>query len=360
MLILVFTVRHIGLSEEYCHSVRESNYYNPNGSFIGIEDIPKQDLEILQQNPELFYWDKCLYKVYPFTNGGDIPCQCRVFVIDWTDLHTTAEQRSLYFNLTQNDILTGMLQHWTMLEKFRTNNPEHSFGTFSFKFTSSMFKSVHMRAFEWTFAAIDSFEIGISSWKLLEYLKFEESHGLNGNGVFFLPSDFGQLQEMKYLSFIISGMKEIPSSICNLTQLSVLEIEWELYIESVPHCFGELKNLRLLSLDGSLTLMNIPFSIFSLPNLNTLSLFRGFISYESLLYYNLPIDIDINDIEMVNAWINENFDPNPYTKYWLSLNPICSENISSYRLSNFVNNTCDYLCSSSYHLYADFCPPRCI
>merc|ERR1712129_297615 len=139
--------------------VAEQTFIDENGALIAVSDNQRA---LLSSNPELFFWNECLFKVYPFT-VGNVPCQCRVAVIDWDQLNTTASQRSDHFNLTQIDVISSMLTRWTMLEKFRTRKAESSFADDLFNFTESMFKSVHMKAFEFGFIAVDQFDADISA-----------------------------------------------------------------------------------------------------------------------------------------------------------------------------------------------------
>ena len=69
----------------------------------------------------------------------------------------------------------------------------------------------------------------------------------------------------------------------------------------------------------------------------------------------------MNDTDRVNEWIDNNFNywHSDRTEYWLSLNPICDENLDilPLKLQYFVNNTCEYLCDNG-HIYDSFCIPR--
>eukprot|EP01083_Nonionella_stella_P172726 593693_1 len=267
---------------------------------------------------------------------------------DWSELQSSADQRKSMFNLTQNKILSGMLEHYAMLEKFFTKDVEAGFHELRFIFTQSMFKSIHMKAFEWNSAGIGSFESGISSWKELEYLKFEQTAG----GLAVLPSDFGGLSEMKYLAFISSGISSFPLSVCDLHQLQVLQLEWETHVREVPHCVDQLTDLKVVIIDGLIVLDAVPLSIFHLPNLVVLSLFRAQITYDSLLEYNAPSEyIDSNDTTSIEEWMNDNFAYNSETDYYLSLAPICKHNITTLPviLADFItteNVVCDYLCDA--------------
>eukprot|EP01083_Nonionella_stella_P153058 491287_1 len=163
--VLSYVMRHLNQAQRYCASVQETNYYEDGQLQTNRTVLNREQRALLQSNPELFFFDKCLYKVYPFVDNHHHPCQCRVFVIDWHDTVSTAEERHSYFNLTQPVILTHMLQHWVQLEKFRTNKKEQTLSRDGMKLTKSMFVAKHMKAFEWTFADISCIERGISEWK---------------------------------------------------------------------------------------------------------------------------------------------------------------------------------------------------
>ena len=90
----------------------------------------------------------------------------------------------------------------------------------------------------------------------MEYFKLEETQSSGADKTSFLPEDFGGLEQMKFLSFIDNGLQQIPVSICNLTSLLAIEIEWESYIESIPHCFEKLTNL--MEYHNFLLTKNIP------------------------------------------------------------------------------------------------------
>ena len=358
IFVLVFTVQHIGNAEDFCHSVQESNYFQFSENFTSTNQnvTSTEELETLQSNPELFYWDKCLYKVYPFTHGNHVSCQCRAMVIDWSDLSFNATERKKYFNLTQEKVLKAMLEHWHMLEKFKTTKLNTSYGDFRFYFRQSMYKSKYMKAFEWKSAPIDGFDDGIGQWKLLEYIKFEETlHEAK-----YLPTDFGGFAELKFLSFIENGFIELPTSICNLTSLAVLQIEFEAVLQSMPHCLGQLDNLEAVYIDGCFLLRDIPISVFNLDNVIILSIFHASITYQSVLDYNLPIDIDTNDTEAVNEWMEDNFNYHSLnqTDYYLASNPICAEDATDFpsNLQYFLLDTCEFMCDENRE--SQFCIPR--
>eukprot|EP01084_Bolivina_argentea_P029527 54833_1 len=226
-----------------------------------------------------------------------------------------------------------------MLEKFKTigNGDEYHFGV------TLKSLALHMKAFEWKNIKIDRIDNNISSWKRLEYLKFEQCSFVHN-----IPNAFAKLKEMKYLSFRENGLNSFPESICNLTQLKVLELYAETQIISIPHCVSNLRELNQLVIDVCFNLKYIPLSIFSLPKLIVLTLFKDSITYQSLLEYNLPSNSMNWSTLRVSEWVNDNFNPHNYnqTEYWMSSNPICDEKTAQLpsKLQHFLNNTCDYFC----------------
>eukprot|EP01083_Nonionella_stella_P081792 225519_1 len=351
LFVFMFVRYYLNDAVSYCMSVTEDLYFQ-NNTFSN-HSLSVHEIQILAHNPELFYWDKCVYKTYPFVSNDLYKCQCRVLVMDWTDVGSTADQRKLYFNLTQNTIFTGMLEHWTALEKFSTTGSEQAYFV-DHTLSASMFKAVHMKAFEWKHAQITLVEDGISSWNKLEYLRFEETNQME------LPSDFHKLKELKYLS-----LQVFDEQICALRQLQVLQIQWA-SMRSIPFCISDLQSLNELLIDVNFELTDVPISIFSLPNLIDLSLFLSGFTYHHLLAYNLPQNISINDTINANQWFNDHFvwnDPHQ-TSYWLAQTPICEENIWElpWKLQLFINetNACYYPCQNDQSNSLDLSTPLCM
>ena len=346
VLILTLVSGHINASVEHCDSVKESNYF-ANGSRTTNISLSDEEMDRLDAHPELFVWDKCLYKVYPFTrNTQHHPCQCRVVVIeDWRDESmesTYAQRQALHSNLTQQRIIGGMLGNWFMLEKMRTAYAEGDFSV-QFELSASMFTAKYMRAFEWTSAKISHIADSISVWQSLEYLHFANIQSISA-----LPSDLHQLKWLKYLSLVHTGLTEFSEQICNLTQLSILRFQWN-DIKSVPHCISDLVLLKQLLIDSAFELEDVPMSIFNLPNLYELSLFQSSISYESLIAYNLPDYIAANDTFSVMEWLNstDTFGWNRDTKYYLQRSPLCDEvELLPMRWQTFISNhtECEFGC----------------
>jgi len=299
--------------------------------------------------------DQCRYKVYPFTNDERYRCQCRVFVIDWDeDLESTPDERADYFNLTQPMIMEGVMSHWTMLEKLKTtgdggdSTAVHSVDSWS--------NIPHLKAFEWNDALVSNAEYGVIQWPALEYLSIGFTLFLTQ-----MPMDFGSSPYLKYLSFSGMYLEEIPDAICSLDKLSIIHIEFE-EISVIPHCIGTMTQLKAIWIDNCILLKYIPMAIFNLPNLLELSLYRGNISFSSLIEYNVPDDIK-NDTQAVNQWFDDNFHfESNHTDYWLFRQPINDMNITELPLSlqTFLTtaNYGDGACSDSFVVTQSQCPPR--
>ena len=356
VLLLSFVTAYMEAAVDHCASATESVLLQDGSLSIGSEST-----RTLKTNPELFVWDQCRFKVYPFTFDEQYRCQCRVFVIDWDDLESSANDWEKW-NLTQISILEGMLTHWTMLEKFRTTSLDQNEYEL-FNFTPNMFDSVHMKAFEWEYVQNESIPSEISQWKQLEHLRFGDVDDLT-----ILPDELGQLSNLKSLSFQDFQMSPFPLFICNLTNLETLQMYDETQgILYIPHCIENLQQMRVMLLDAIVHLEDIPLSIFSLPNLRVLSLSWTEMTYGSILEYNLPFNISPNDTEAVDEWMESNFkylDPNN-TEYWISRSSICDENTTLFPASfgEFVDMACEYpLPATNWTaLYDDtktsMCPP---
>ena len=117
-------------------------------------------------------------------------------------------------------------------------------------------------------------------------------------------------------------------------------------IQSIPHCVGEMDTLRILLIDRVPSLTNVPISILSLPEVVLLSVTNSDVDYQDILRYNLPEDIDTNDIVLVNQWMDSNFKYNNAndTEYWWSYSAICEQNLSNVSVSllEFLEISCQY------------------
>eukprot|EP01083_Nonionella_stella_P076407 208187_1 len=353
--LLRYVLNHVHNAHKHCSMIDETIFFDKKQFNINSTVLTDSQYKLFQGNPELFFWSKCLYKVYPFTNGikGDPynhPCQCRVFVIDWENTTSTEEQRNVHFNLTQPILLSNMLTHWFQLGKFRTRGKSENAGT---KITKDMFRAKYMKAFEWAFAPITCIQEGISQWEELEYFKLHEVTLRH-----LLPDDFEGLTKMKFLSFIENGLPTFPDSICNLQSLQVLEMVQEIQIESIPPCVAKLIDLEQLIIENCIVLKYIPLSVFALPNLVILSLFHIDISLSSLIEYNVPNKSIQNNTDMAIQWLQNTLKITPsMDELYLTSSPICDENVTWFPMEFNISEACYTPCIST-HTATQFCSSR--
>eukprot|EP01083_Nonionella_stella_P054264 143311_1 len=345
--VLWYVLNHFNHAQQHCAMIQETNYFEHGQLNINSTILNSDQSQLLQRNPELFFWNKCLYKVYPFRASNE--CQCRVLVIDWNQTISTTRERNTYFNLTQPIILSNMLRHWSQLEKFRTHKKEQTSSLEGTKLTKAMFVARHMKAFEWTFARISCIERGISDWTQLEYFRLRDV-----TLPFGISNDFNGLTSMKYLSFEGNGLQTIPDSICDLVNLEVLHIQMEVYIQSIPHCISNLTQLHQLNIENCLSLTKIPLSVFNLPTLASLSLFHNQISLESLIQYNAPNNLSHMILFDISSKIKAE------EELFLSLNPICNETRVWFasELHDLMSKACHYPCPDPDNsVDSQFCSP---
>lgn len=363
IIVLVLVSTHFNKAATHCDSVNETLFME-NGYFDSEQQI------LLESNPELFLWDYCLYQTLPFTDNDQQRCQCRVFILsDWANLKTTIERRH-QTDLSLSRMLRGLFENNIMLEKFWTDNNGGYAGDVNdgFDWHPSMFKSVHMKAFYWTFGGwVINFGDHLHLWSQMQYMDVD------------IASNFGNFQNFKHLRKLkhlrVIGMAEnrmggmkipglsdknfslVVDSICHLEHLQFLNIDGN--VNTIPHCFDSLQDLRILDIAGTMKLTAVPLSIFNLPKLEMLDLFRGLISWDTLLDYNLPVDVDRSNPDNVKSWMDAHFSVNSNAEVYFQLNPICDElsSVLSDNLRDILDISCDWMCTG---LVSSGCDPRFI
>eukprot|EP01083_Nonionella_stella_P094719 265838_1 len=376
ILVLFYTITYIKESQAHCAQIDESRYFTKDGTFRN-NTIDALERGLFKRNPELFLWNQCLYQVYPFAAKDEHKCQCRVFVIEWrsdhvySKLRSTGQDRHRHLNLTQAQLLDGIIRNWYMLEKFSTQGAEGDISsTELYVFGSDMYNKRKMKAFSWISIPVQGMYEGISAWSDLEYF-----HIQNTNNIQSLPSDFVELRSLKFFRSTLGGLVGFPKQLCALTALRILQIEWDV-IPSVPHCVAEkLRHLQHFLLNGCVGLSTLPISLFALPHLLELSLWHQSVAFEDVLSFN---NITNTSKQSLEIYFERNFEWNEDATYYLSLNPICdNQNRSELptKLQTFLNrfDTCNYPCEkadhedllirgqNAYHegLYR-YCPPNII
>eukprot|EP01083_Nonionella_stella_P197949 727284_1 len=229
--LLVVVIHHITAAETYCNSARNST-------------------EIVTIYPELFFYDYCAYKVYPFSMENEIShsCQCRVFQIDWKE-----ETIPDYLNgsVSEVRVIDGILSRWTMLEKFETKNSIVKHVTTEFELKSSHFVSPHMKLFSWTGIQMPKIDDAMSNWE--ELLYFAIKHVENC----ILPRAF-KLPKLKIFKMTAETSHNTAlDSLCNCTQLEVVEIRFA-NVSSIPRCMVHLAHLQRLTVQMNHQLTSFP------------------------------------------------------------------------------------------------------
>lgn len=352
IVVLVLVSTHFTKAEAHCNSIREAIFI-VDGVFTSDIYLELEQKTLLQTNPELFLWDQCLHQ----------RCQCRVFVVDWDSLETSTEDLT-DLDLSQIKILTATLENYIMLEKFQTKGGVDPNADFTFN--QNMLRSIHMKAFQWPIGTLDvaamqgnDFGDFMALWTELEYLEIPADCNF---GEF---QNFNQLVTLTYLRVkLLCGSQPEKywalDSICACKNLQILSIGLQGVQKTIPHCFGDLLDLIVLDLSLSMSLREVPFSIFELPKLKRLDLFRGIISWDSLLNYNLPMDLDRDDTVGVQSWLRYHFSFNENANFYLQLNPICDEisSVESDKLRALLEKSCRYECSAG--VANSFCTPQLI
>lgn len=365
----VMVSTHFNQAEQYCNLIKEANF-NVNGNFHPDSELSEEQKLLFETNPELFLWDNCLHQVLPFTGNEKQQCQCRVFVIDVRNLESYDDRIGFesHLGLSENVLMQGTFQNNIMLEKLRFVGAYSVLPEAELEFHPSMFKATHLKAIQFDGLIGPGFGDYMYLWTELEYLEVELPYHF---GDF---QSFGHLLKLKHLQVdILTGYgattlphPEIPQenitlvveSLCSLKNLQFLTVFGP--VESIPHCFGNLRELRILSFLNGFALTRIPFSILDLPQLKMLDLFKGLISLESLLKYNLPQDITTDDVSEIYSWLDTHFSFNENADFYFQLNPICDgiASVGTGKLHELLEVSCNYACSGTKH--DALCAPRFI
>ena len=359
-IISLFIVgMHFGDARKYCDSIVEAKFM--------IDEEFKSDFQLTSEqqlafanNPELYFWDKCLFQTYPFNVVEERQCQCRVFVIDWNDLESTMEDRAR-LKLTQGTVLRGLLENNVMLEKFKSVGVDGSDRPFSF--SPLHFRSVHMNAFEWRGSgnevlSTDSLGTYIASWSELQYLSTNVASDFVVEGHIGLPAL--EILNLQYEN--PSNNQQILESLCQSRNLQIITLDGN--IQAIPNCFSDLQYLKVFVADNITSLEAFPLSMLRLPEFEVFSIFNGNITWISFLDFNLPHDVDREDGSEVQAWLDTHFAFNADSEYYLQLNPICYEELDEMqiplRMREWISSSCDYICSDLSNGHHADCVPRLV
>lgn len=128
--------------------------------------------------------------------------------------------------------------------------------------------------------------------------------------------DIPRLNELTHLDISNTKIVSVPDSICNLTALQVLSLNYNYKLRELPACIGNLRSLESLYLHKN-WLTSIPESICQLPSLTTLTLQDNRLTAFPACLYRLPKLIhlnvdenpfkwkDIDEIRLKSAWFDK-------------------------------------------------------
>ena len=364
LISLVFS--HFDESISYCSSIvdelnnLEMQYANSTVNTSGLL-LTEEKQNILDLHPELFLYDYCEFKVYPFGDdqAGNKKCDCRQFssdnvnnyILDVWPVPDLLES----FDIRLVDMLSGMLLNWKMLEKFEWSHYKRLYNNIEidaprFNFTHEMFGAIKMRVFILSSTPIIYIDESISNWKLLSILR------LTDDDLVTLPQSIGNLPELGYVDISeTETLSNFPIPFCNLKNLKGLEMEVS-SIESVPECIVNLPKLESLVLSGSFGFFDsLPIAIFNKPSLTEISCILSDLSISSLLRTN-----NFSSFAGFDAAFNYDLDK----RYYFEGSPFCDEydkglipsNSTFYKWIN-ESDCCETFCEATGALLdALYCP----
>lgn len=353
--ILSATILHFEFATKHCRSlIAEQERLNEalaaNATYIHRRDEHTEYL--LESHSELFYWDFCEYKVYPFdVSGGDDVCQCRVFrmvydkVFDSKNYHQikyTASELSEFWAITNiTEIIGNIFRRWHMMEKLEIRNTR-KWSMEPLYLSEDMFVAEHLKVFVFTGTPIVHFDDAVRNWHELVYFHLSESELTR------FPSSFSTLTNLEYLEHSIEVRSdEFPIEICALHRLKVLKMALHSFT-TIPGCICNLTKLESLILEQNERLQYIPMAMLAMDSLKELSLEQTNVSVQALLHHN---NITLDALESEQLFLYK-----PDTKYWLQGTWYFCEQYSSsphsFPLSilEFINST--KCCDSPCHHYA--------
>ena len=344
----------------------------------------------LVEHPEVYLWDQCLYKTYPFPsinfwssdNMDKIICNCRQARVDLSsfatsfsiidgniasnssiDNKTRMQAEDTFIDKYNNSIgctdlnnlclmVESMLKYWDMLEILYIIDDIARFGI-SLN-GSNHYNTVHLRMLHLSEIKIRSLGNDIKNWKNLEYFYISHSHFEQW------PSTFDQLNKISFFKLQDSYLQSLPSNLCSMKNLQSINIAQSFAagvsstIDRFPDCIVDLEQLRSVILYYVTSLEYLPVGLFTMPSIEEI----GFIHTQA---------IDINTmLDLINKTIIDlgSFEWNKpeYTTYSFVNSIICADFVDIYGdlydeeqfddleninlLRQFINSTrpCDSVC----------------
>ena len=291
---------------------------------------------MLFDHPELYLWDQCVFKTFPF--DSDYPCNCRQVKIDLNETSTT--------NVSISSIIESMFENWDMLQVvYITDANKDGIGinlTQSDHYSAKYLKILHLDEIR-----LNGLSNDVSNWKNLEYLYLSHAHFPSW------PNGFNSLNKIGYLKlWDVQYLSEFPPNLCNMYNLRALNIYQAptsaVKIKTLPECVINLNNLQSIVFYAVL-IDKFPIDIFTMSSIEEIGFLLSNLTLNSFIY-NSDNEKDGYD---KNTWQME-WNPTSQTTYYFAASPICYHELSNYtqfpnRLIEFLDDTngCSHACSVS-------------
>ena len=341
---LMFAVfRHFESAENYCHQLTMEQIKflqfidNDNSNttdYIFSDDIQK----LLDDDSELFLFEYCNHKVYPFNiNGQNDACQCRNFRFSQLEFEWNSIELDEDFGVDMVQMGMNVFKKWYMLEKVEFDDIKAVYSPSNppgFNFTSDMFNAKHLKAFRFGNTPINYFDDKMSNWQQLVFMELFRA------GYVEFPSTFNQLKNIEAFGHTRNlGIETLPEALCSFKKLRWLDLAGGT-IHTVPHCISELENLEFCDLIEN-PIKNIPLNLFNAKSLRSMKLyFSEFDEYDLMKYNNVS---ELNESTFVwksDAW------------YSFQDSEICGS--TNERILEFINDTecCQTFCGGNLFAFA--------
>ena len=327
--------------------------------------------------PELYLWNECKYKTFPFksinfwndNNDDEINCNCRqaeinlsVFDDSFNILEKTnnSEYENKFYEMYNKSIgcsesnlnhvclmIESLLINWDMLEILYISDDSARF-TISLN-DSKHYNSEYLKILHLNEIKVNSLGIGIENWVNLEYFYISHAHFDEW------PSSFDKLNKIAFFKLKDAYLKNLPQNLCLMTNLRAINIEQSFSssnsISELPDCIINLDKLQSIIFSAS-KIESFPIGLFSMSSIEEIGfLFTPTIALQSFL------DV-INRTIHSNEYGNEfKWNPTSQTVYSFSFSWVCEEvYFGHYDVTNanfdifemFMNQTdgCQEVCRS--------------
>ena len=336
----VFT--HFSFAETYCNKLTDEQtkfieFINGDANVTQYKfDTNVQDL--FDANSELFLFQFCENKVYPFDINGhrDLCCQCRNFRFHQDEFQWNYKELEEYFGVDLVEMAMNIFRKWYMLEKVEFKDVDQVYQPQNppgFNFTADMFHAKELKVFSFERSPIVHFDDKISNWKALVHFVSHRS------GSFEIPTTFNKLIQMKsFINTLNFKLTELPSQLCDLPKLRIIDVT-NSKAQTIPFCFAnDAPNLESMLLTDNL-LKNVPLGLFNMNGLQRLRTGLSQFTIQDLIRYNnLSSETEFN----------EKFKWNRNTLFYMVASEICFQENNNSLVQQFINETgcCNGACDS--------------